>query len=151
MIHTLTLIRIELNDLQIQKLQGMSFEDQKAWDDAMTNKVKQEEELKNLEAQTKDAKERLQEKAKEASWYKGGTNFEMPPELKQQVDEQCASNLPDVKARLENLRNQEKEIPPVSPAEITEVKDLEKNQEKQEKEIKLLEKDVNDLTVDLRR
>ena len=129
----------------------MSFEDQKAWDDAMTNKVKQEEELKNLEAQTKDAKERLQEKAKEASWYKGGPNFEMPPELKQQVDEQCASNLPDVKARLENLRNQEKEIPPVSPAEITEVKDLEKNQEKQEKEIKLLEKDVSDLTVDLRR
>ena len=129
----------------------MSFEDQKAWDDAMTYKVKQEEELKNLEAQTKDAKEKLQEKAKEASWYKKGTNFDMPPELKQQVDEQCASNLPDVKARLENLRNQEKEIPPVSPDEIKDVKELEKNQEKQEKEIKQLDGEVTKLTSDLRR
>ena len=37
-----------------------------------------------------------------------------------------------------------------SPDEIKDVKELEKNQEKQEKEIKHLEKEVTDLTTDLR-
>ena len=77
--------------------------------------------------------------------------IEMPPTLKQQVDEQCSSNLPDVKARLEGLRNQEKEIPPVSPSEILEVETLEKNKDKQEKEIDSLTKEVESLTRDLRR
>ena len=108
--------------------------------------------MENHENQIKDFKDNYNKKFKEATWLKPGQNkgHEMPPELKQTIEEQCPTNLPDVKAKLESYTDDLKRVKEVPLHEIKEVEALEKDKEKQNREIEVFTRTVNDLTKELK-
>jgi len=142
-------VRIELNDLKLQQLQGLYSEDQRLYEDALEKKVQLQRDLKTCQDQIKELVVKFTEKKKEASWCKNESDLKMPPmpaELKKSIDDQCPTTLPEVKATLENLRNQVKEIPEVPPKELEAVNKLVSDKKKVDEEISKLTKDVEQLT-----
>ena len=96
-----------MNDLELQQLQSLNSEDQKQYEDALVKRKTLQDNYENANHMYTELRSQFVEKQKSAKWCKENSNqIQMPDELKQKVEEICPSTLPEVKAALENLRNQ---------------------------------------------
>ena len=72
-------LRIELNDLKLQQLQGLYSEDQRLYEDALEKQKQLQRDLKTCQDQIAELVVKFTEKKKEASWCKNESGLKIPP------------------------------------------------------------------------
>ncbi len=145
---------IELNNLELQKLELNSFDDLKKWEDAKLNHDLGLDELKNLENNCKNLEENVKVLKSQAKWIQKNAknskdSIEFDEKMRQDVQDQCPSTLPEAKASLQVLKQRLEKLPEISFKEIHQIQELEERFDSQKKEIIRLKKEVKDLKLDL--
>lgn len=149
-------IKHDINELLLQQLLDQTESDRKKFDEAVAEFEKYSDEVKDQEKKLEDLTTKLIKcKADSQAWLKfpvinGVTTMEMPPELKQEMDDVCPKSLKECNVKLLSFDSDLKIIPKVRQEDLIQMQRKEKEKERVESEVKKISKEVETLTRELR-